>query len=65
MSNTIPITFVENVCCARLLATGSTIIQAKNMLLNQYYMSQQCIVDDDDDDEKECLEGKITTSRSR
>jgi len=23
------------------------------------------IVDDDDDDEKECLEGKITTSRSR
>ncbi len=41
---TLPILLVGNACCAGLLATGSTIIQAINMLLNRCYPSQECII---------------------
>jgi hypothetical protein len=38
------IILVGNACYAGLLATGSTIIQASNMLFNRCYMSQQSII---------------------
>lgn len=41
---TIPIILVGNACCAGLLVTGPTILQASNMFHNRCYISQQCII---------------------